>query len=132
MPAVPPETVRLDVWLDVACLFRTRSEAQRACKGGKVEVAGVRAKPHREIRAGDRLTITRPLGRRQLVVVRGIETRHITKAEARLLYEDLTPPPSAAELEMRRLGLDRSPGRAGAPDKRERRELRRLKGREPR
>jgi ribosome-associated heat shock protein Hsp15 len=124
--------VRLDVWLDVACLFRTRSEAQRACKGGKVEVAGVRAKPHREIRAGDRLTITRPLGRRQLVVVRGIETRHITKAEARLLYEDLTPPLSAAELEMRRLGLDRSPGRAGAPDKRERRELRRLKGREPR
>ena len=132
MPEAPPETVRLDVWLDVACLFRTRSEAQRACKGGKVEVAGVRAKPHREIRAGDRLTITRPLGRRQLVVVRGIETRHITKAEARLLYEDLTPPPSAAELEMRRLGLDRSPGRAGAPDKRERRELRRLKGREPR
>jgi len=132
MPAVPPETVRLDVWLDVACLFRTRSEAQRACTGGKVEVAGVRAKPHREIRAGDRLTITRPLGRRQLVVVRGIETRHITKAEARLLYEDLTPPLSAAELEMRRLGLDRSPGRAGAPDKRERRELRRLKGREPR
>jgi ribosome-associated heat shock protein Hsp15 len=132
MPEAPPETVRLDVWLDVACLFRTRSEAQRACKGGKVEVAGVRAKPHHEIRAGDRLTITRPLGRRQLVVVRGIETRHITKAEARLLYEDLTPPLSAAELEMRRLGLDRSPGRAGAPDKRERRELRRLKGREPR
>ena len=30
------EAVRLDVWLDVACLFKTRSEAQRACKLGKV------------------------------------------------------------------------------------------------
>ena len=34
--------VRLDVWLDVACLYRTRSEAQRACVGGKVEVNGQR------------------------------------------------------------------------------------------
>ena len=32
------DAVRLDVWLDVACLFRTRSEAQNACRGGKVTV----------------------------------------------------------------------------------------------
>ena len=31
------DDVRLDVWLDVACVFRTRSEAQKACRGGKVE-----------------------------------------------------------------------------------------------
>ena len=31
-------SVRLDVWLDVSCLFRTRSEAQRACRNGKVDV----------------------------------------------------------------------------------------------
>ena len=30
--------MRLDQWLDIACLFRTRSEAQKACKGGKVDV----------------------------------------------------------------------------------------------
>ena len=34
----PRDPVRLDVWLDVACLFRTRSEAQKACKGGKIRV----------------------------------------------------------------------------------------------
>ena len=44
------DPVRLDIWLDVACLFKTRSEAQRACKGGKVEVNGQSAKPHREIK----------------------------------------------------------------------------------
>ena len=46
-PARPPAEVRLDVWLDVACLFKTRSEAQKACRGGKVEVNGQSAKPHR-------------------------------------------------------------------------------------
>ena len=34
------DTIRLDVWLDVACLFKTRSEAKRACEGGKIEVLG--------------------------------------------------------------------------------------------
>ena len=57
------ESVRLDIWLDVACLFRTRSEAQKACKAGKVEVNGQPAKPHREIRPGDELVISRPMGR---------------------------------------------------------------------
>src|SRR5262249_8455489 len=32
-----PEAERVDVWLDVACLFKTRSLAQAACRGGKVE-----------------------------------------------------------------------------------------------
>ncbi len=126
----PLERVRLDVWLDVACLFRTRSEAQRACKGGKVDVNGQAAKPHREIRPGDEIVITRPFGRRQRVVVRALADRHLPKAEARALYEDLTPPPSPEEIELRRLArLAGSTGRpASAPDKRERRALRRLRG----
>ncbi|HLN80252.1 MAG TPA: S4 domain-containing protein, partial [Thermoanaerobaculia bacterium] len=50
-----PGSVRLDVWLDVACVFPTRSQAKAACEGGKVDVNGARAKPHRLVRAGDRL-----------------------------------------------------------------------------
>jgi ribosome-associated heat shock protein Hsp15 len=120
------------VWLDVACLFRTRSEAQKACKGGKVDVNGQSAKPHREIRPGDELLITRPLGRRQRVVVRALADRHIEKALARALYEDITPPPTPEEIAMRRFErLTRSIRTAttGAPDKRERRHLRRMKER---
>jgi ribosome-associated heat shock protein Hsp15 len=126
------DAVRLDVWLDVACLFRTRSEAQKACKGGKVDVNGQSAKPHREIRPGDELLITRPLGRRQRVVVRALADRHIEKALARALYEDITPPPTPEEIAMRRFErLTRSIRTAttGAPDKRERRHLRRMKER---
>ncbi len=128
----PLERVRLDVWLDVACLFRTRSEAQRACKGGKVDVNGQATKPHREIRVGDEVVITRPLGRRQRVVVRALADRHLPKAQARMLYEDLTPPPSPEEKELLRLarlaGFAGARGPAGAPDRRQRRELRRLRG----
>ena len=63
------EDVRLDTWLDVACLFKTRSEAQKACKLGKVSVNGQTAKPHRDVKAGDKLEISRPLGRKQLLTV---------------------------------------------------------------
>ena len=94
---------RLDVWLDVACLFKTRSDAQRACKGGKVVVDGVAAKPHREVRIGDEIVITRPNSRKQVVVVVGIAETHIAKAEARGLYEDRTPPPTAEEIAVRRM-----------------------------
>src|SRR5216110_2521651 len=92
--------VRLDVWLDVACLFKTRSEAQRACRGGKVDVNGEAARPNRLIRPGDEVIITRGRGRRQRVVVRATAERHLPRAQARQLYEDRTPPPSAAALEV--------------------------------
>ena len=95
--------VRIDVWLDVACLFKTRSEAQRAINGGKVEVNGQNAKPHRLIHAGDQLRITRPAGRRQLILVKGLADQHLPKTEARLLYEDRTPPPTPDELAAREL-----------------------------
>ena len=127
-------SVRLDVWLDVACLFRTRSEAQRACRGGKVHVNGQAAKPHREVRVGDALEITRPLGRRQQVVIRGLAERHLQKALARELYEDRTPPPTPEEVELRRLTrLARAfggPAAAGTPDRRQRRTLRRMRGKD--
>jgi ribosome-associated heat shock protein Hsp15 len=125
------DSTRLDIWLDVACLFRTRSEAQKACTGGKVEVNGQPAKPHREIRPGDGIVISRPLGRRQHVVIRGIEDKHIAKADARALYEDVTPAPSPEEVELRRMARLARPlprrAAAGPLDKRERRQLRRMK-----
>ena len=125
----PPE-VRLDVWLDVACLFRTRSEAQKACRGNKLEVNGQSAKPNRLLRRGDTLTIGRPFGRKQTILVRELADRHVSKADARLLYEDLTPKPTPEQIEARK--LERMYRAAvtplKAPDKRERRARRRMQG----
>ena len=123
---------RLDVWLDVACLFKTRSEAQKACKGGKIDVDGQPGKSNRLVRVGDKLEISRRWGRKQQIVVRALAGRHVAKPEARLLYEDLTPAPTLQEIEMRRMErvfrAAMTPPRA--PDKRQRRALRRIKGRD--
>ena len=127
-PIIP---VRLDVWLDVTCLYRTRSEAQKACLGGKVEVNGQSCKPHRHLRVGDELRLSRPFGRKQTVTVVGLADRHLPKSEARLLYQDTSPPLSEEEKEMRRIErvYRAIMQRTHAPDKRERRALRKLKGR---
>ena len=125
------ESVRLDIWLDVTCLFRTRSEAQKACKAGKVDVNGQPSKPHREIKSGDEIVIGRPLGRKQRLVVYAVTDTHVPRKDARALYEDLTPPPTPEEVEQRRIDrLARAflrPQSAGSPDKRERRQLRKMK-----
>jgi ribosome-associated heat shock protein Hsp15 len=124
--------VRLDVWLDVTCLFKTRSEAQKACRLGKVSVNGAPAKPHRELKVGDALVIARPLGRRQLVTVLRLADTHVAKIEARQLYEDRTPPPTPEELEMRRIErMYRATSIAAArPTRDQRRARRRLTGKD--
>jgi len=122
--------VRLDVWLDVACLFKTRSEAKRACEGGKVDVNGEHAKPHRIVREGDRLRIGRPFGRHQDIIVRIVLDQHVKKTEAKVLFDDVTPKPTAEEIEMRRMErVYRAASQAaGTPDRRKRREIRRARG----
>jgi ribosome-associated heat shock protein Hsp15 len=124
-----PSEVRLDVWLDVACLFKTRSEAQKACKNGKIDVNGQAAKPHRTVRIGDEIEVGRPFGRKQKIVVRGLADRNIARAEARKLYEDLTPPPTPEEIELRKAErLYRAATTPlHAPDKRDRRARRKIK-----
>jgi ribosome-associated heat shock protein Hsp15 len=123
--------VRVDVWLDVACLFKTRSEAQRAINGGKVEINGQNTKSHRMIHPGDQLKITRPAGRRQLVLVKTLADQHLPKADARLLYEDRTPPPTPEEVAARELERHFRAAQPrvapGRPHRREQRRLRRAK-----
>jgi ribosome-associated heat shock protein Hsp15 len=124
------DSVRLDVWLDVACLFKTRAQAKAACDGGKVDVNGARGRPHREIRPGDRLTITTESGRRREILVRGLADRSLAKTQARALYEDLTPKPTEEALEIRRLDRLMKGEDSGKPSARDRREIRKWKGRE--
>ena len=117
------------MWLDVACLFKTRSEAKRACEGGKVELNAHAAKANRAVHEGDRIRISRGHGRHQHIIVRIVIDSHVKKSEARVLYDDVTPKPSTEEIEMRRVErIYRAAARAaGTPDRRRRRELRRIK-----
>jgi len=123
------DSLRLDIWLDIACLFRTRSEAQKACKSGKISVNGQSAKPNRAVRAGDKIEINRPFGRKQQIVINALDDHHVAKADARKLYEDRTPAPTEEEVAMRRIErmhrAAMTPPRS--PDKRARRAIRKMK-----
>jgi ribosome-associated heat shock protein Hsp15 len=122
--------VRLDIWLDVACVFRTRSEAQKACTLGKVTANGQPAKSNRRLRVGDELVISRPLGRKQRLKVLTLAAKHVAKADARKLYEDLTPPATPEEIELRRQErlFHAAMTPVHSPDKRQRRALRQMRG----
>ncbi|RPI26771.1 MAG: RNA-binding S4 domain-containing protein [Acidobacteria bacterium] len=114
--------VRLDKWLQVARLFKTRSQAAQACTGGRVKVNGAEAKPHRTVRRDDRLEIDRD-GWPRILVVKDYRDKPVAKAEARTLYDDLTPPrpplDPLAEL-LRRPPISRPRG-SGRPTKKDRR-----------
>lgn len=129
-PATPAAEVRLDVFLDVACLYPTRSQAAAACKGGKVDVNGRAAAPHKLVRIGDTLAMTTAAGRRTFVI-RALAEKHVSKAVARALREETTPPPSPEEREVRRLERLLAPRRnegKGRLSRRERQDRERLRG----
>ena len=125
------DSVRLDIWLDVACIFKTRTQAQTACKRGRVEVNGDHGKPHRSVRPGDTIVVQMKGGRRRILEIAEIESTNVSKARARELYVDHTPPPTPEEIELRKMqrlsAPPKRPRGAGAPKKRERRDLRKLK-----
>jgi ribosome-associated heat shock protein Hsp15 len=119
------ETVRLDKWLWAARFYKSRSLAQTACDGGKVDVNGQAAKPSRAVRPGDRIRMTVGEWRRELVVT-ALSDRRGPGAQARTLYEDLSPPPPPRALRPRP-AVVREPG-LGRPTKRERRLHDRIRG----
>lgn len=130
-PQGPPlDSVRLDVWLDVSCLYRTRSEAQRACRSGQVEINGQAGKPHRLVRAGDRIELSRPFGDKQAIVVTAIADRSIPRTQARALYDDHTPRPTPDQIAARRAErvFRAAQNAAGRPDTQQRRAVRKLRG----
>lgn len=117
-------SVRLDKWLQVARMFKTRSQATHACELGRVQVNGQPAKAHRHLALGDRVELAQGDWQRVLVV-KELRDKPGPKAEAANLYEDLSPPrpaPDPLARLMRRPPVLRERG-TGRPTKKERREM---------
>ena len=114
---------RIDKFLWAIRAFKTRTDATDACKGGKVKIAGVNAKPSKEVKPGDILTVKKGTVTYTYKVLQPLERR----VGAKLVPEyalNLTP---AAELEKLRAPVEtffitRDP-RAGRPTKKDRREI---------
>lgn len=116
---------RIDKWLFFARVTKSRSLAQERVSGGHVRINGqiVRQSSHL-IGPGDRVEVALQKRDIVLLVVKPGERRGPFE-QARLLYEDITPPPSEED----KLGpleqAARLPG-SGRPTKKERRAIDRL------
>jgi ribosome-associated heat shock protein Hsp15 len=112
--------MRVDKWLWTARLFKTRTLASDAAKGGRVHVDGVAVKPSRDVEPGDELEITVGAVRRT-VIVRGVAERRVSAAEAAHLYEETAQSIAERErqAELRRLAGSVTVG--ARPTKRDRR-----------
>lgn len=119
---------RIDKWLFFARVVKSRSLAAKLAAGGKVRVNKDKIdQPSHPVKTGDVLTVTLD---RQVLVYRVLDggTRRGPAEEARLLYEDISPPPPPREDRLMQPALPKREAGSGRPTKRERRETDRLMG----
>jgi ribosome-associated heat shock protein Hsp15 len=117
---------RIDKWLWHARVVRTRSAAAALADSGLVRINGARVDTSsRPVRPGDVVTVALDRNVRLLKVIGYAERRGSADA-ARLLFEDMTPPPAPP----REPSAGTRDDGAGRPTKRERREIDRLQGRD--
>jgi ribosome-associated heat shock protein Hsp15 len=115
--------VRLDRWLWAARMFKTRGQATKACAAGHVKIDGRSMKASRLVTVGLTIDVVTTGGARILEVL-ALGERRGPYSEAKLLYEDHTPPPPEKTKGLE-IGHDRARGE-GRPSKRDRRLLDRL------
>ncbi len=89
------DTRRVDQWLWAVRIYKTRSLASDACKGGHVTVNGRPAKPASPVRVGDRIEAYAAERERVLEVLRLINKRVSAPLAAECLVDHSPPPPPA-------------------------------------
>jgi ribosome-associated heat shock protein Hsp15 len=124
------EGIRIDKWLWAARFFKTRALASRSCDLGRIESNGVKAKPAREVRAGDLLRIENEGGVFE-VVVKGLSAIRGPAAAAHELYEETAESRDARQkaAELRKAMDLISPLPDRRPSKRDRRRIIQFRGR---
>lgn len=128
MPAVIAEA-RVDKWLWCVRVYKTRADAAEACRNGAVEVNGQEAKPGRDVKPGDRITVRSGGGLTRTLQVVGLPRSRVGAKELPGLLADLTPPEEYERARQAQLDIFAPRDRgAGRPTKRDRRTTERLTG----
>lgn len=115
----------MDSWLWAVRLFKTRSLATAACRAGHVRVNGERVKAAQPVRVGDEVRV-RVAGVERILEVRKVIAKRVGAPVAVGSFIDNSPPPPPREEVALAPRRDRG---AGRPTKRERRDIKRLRGR---
>jgi ribosome-associated heat shock protein Hsp15 len=118
--------LRIDKWLWAVRVFKTRSLASDACRGGKVKIKEQAVKPSRTLAINDIVSVSLPPITRTLKVLALLQTRVSAKLVSSSM-EDLTPPEEYKKIELLKdhhfIERDRGSGR---PTKKERRDIENL------
>ena len=119
--------VRMDKWLWAARLFKTRSLAADAIKGGKVKVDGNPVKPSREVKEGDVIQVQIDQ-LHKVVQVKTVIKNRVSAKQVPEVYTDLTPKEEYERIEfMHAYKAEWRERGAGRPTKKERRMIERMK-----
>ena len=124
----PSDRHRLDKWLWCTRFYKTRALASQAVAGGKVKLNGERVKPAHELRAGDRLTLS--ISQQAIDIDVVSLPAHRGPASVAQACNAETPQSlerRARTQEQRRLASLSRPQPDTRPDKRERRQLEKLR-----
>lgn len=117
--------VRLDAWLWAVRMYKTRSAATAAVRGGHVRVNDEPVKAAHTLAVGDRVRLRKDQ-RERILEVTGLIAKRVGAPEAQRNYIDHSPAPIPREM----LAVPVRERGAGRPTKRDRRELDRLRGRD--
>ena len=119
---VPIDTARVDAWLWAVRIFKTRSAATAACRGGHVRVNRAPAKSSTPVKVGDRVEAF--VERQRILEVAVVIDKRVGAVVAATCLIDHSPPAPVVKRLPRVAVRERG---AGRPTKRERRELDRLR-----
>lgn len=82
--------MRIDLVLHSLCLFKTRSQASRACAEGRVWLNGVNVRSSHVVRPGDRIRWIDPLGRTEREVeVLEVPATQLSRSDARASVREI-------------------------------------------
>lgn len=112
----------MDHWLWAVRVYKTRSAATAACRGGHVRVNRAPAKASTQVKVGDRVEAF--VERERILEVVTVIDKRVGAPVAATCFIDHSPPVPAVKREPR--VFVREPG-SGRPTKKERRELDRLR-----
>lgn len=119
--------VRIDKWLWAVRIFKTRSQATAACKGGKVKINGQNIKASREVKEGEKISISLTTFIKTVTVKALLQNRVSAKLVPDYMT-DLTPSEEYDKQKINReLNAEYRERGDGRPTKKERRIIERLK-----
>lgn len=120
--------VRLDKWLWAARFFKTRTIARDNIAAGKVQYNGAKAKPGKIVELGAKVRIPQGYDEKVVTIIAIMEKRQ-SASIAQTLYEETAESLEAREQNAaaRKINAFHSPRPEARPDKKQRREIIKLK-----